>query len=97
LFLFYNENQRVLSDIREVCVGLLSADAFERYQELCKLDAFNKHGNENRRSNWETLIAKCIFDDEEIYLTITNVKLLFETTLKKGRMMSAITSSRMTS
>ena len=65
-FLFYNENQRVWSDIREVCVGLLSADAFERYQELCKLDVFNKHGDENRRSDWETLIAKCNSDDEEI-------------------------------
>ncbi len=65
-FSFYNENQRVWSDIREVCVGLLSADAFERYQELCELGVFNKHGDENRRSDWETLIAKCNSDDEEI-------------------------------
>ncbi len=47
-------------------MGLLSADAFERYQELCKLDVFNKHGDENCRSDWETLIAKCNSDDEEI-------------------------------
>ena len=57
---------RVWSDIREVCVGLLSADAFERYQELCELDVFNKHGNENRWSDWETFIAKCNSNDEEI-------------------------------
>ncbi len=47
-------------------MGLLSADAFERYQELCELDVFNKHGDENRRSNWETLLAKCNSDNEEI-------------------------------
>jgi hypothetical protein len=53
-------------DIREVCVGLLSADAFGKYQELCNLDVFDKHGDENRRSDWETLIQKCNLDDEEI-------------------------------
>ena len=47
-------------------MGLLSADAFEMYQELCELDVFNKHGDENRRSDWETLIQKCNSDDEEI-------------------------------
>ncbi len=47
-------------------MGLLSADTFERYQELCELNVFNKHGDENRRSDWETLIAKCNSDDEEI-------------------------------
>ncbi len=65
-FSFYNENQRVWSDIREVCVGLLSAGAFERYQELCELEVFNKHGDENCRSDWETLIEKCNSDDEKI-------------------------------
>ena len=47
-------------------MGLLSADAFEMYQELCELDVFNKHGDENRRSDWETLIQKCNSDNEEI-------------------------------
>jgi hypothetical protein len=56
----------VWSDIREVCVGLLSADAFEKYQELCELEVFNKHGDENCRIDWEALIEKCNSDDEEI-------------------------------
>ena len=94
LFLFYNENQRVWSDIREVCEGLLSADALERYQELCELEVFNRDGDENRRIDWETLIDKCNSDNEEIDI---NGKLLFETTLKTGRMMCAINLSRMTS
>ncbi len=57
---------RVWSDIREVCVGLLSADAFERYQELCKLEVFNKHRDENRLIDWKSLIEKCNSDNEEI-------------------------------
>ena len=65
-FSFYTENMRVWSEIREVCTGLLSADAFEMYQELCDLDVFDKHGDYNRRSNWEDLIQKCDSDDEEI-------------------------------
>ena len=47
-------------------MGLLSADAFERYQELCELEVFNKHGDENRRIDWEALIEKCNSDNEEI-------------------------------
>jgi hypothetical protein len=47
-------------------MGLLSADAFEMYQELCDLDVFDKHGDDNRRSDWEDLIQKCDSDDEEI-------------------------------
>ncbi len=47
-------------------MGLLSADALERYQELCELEVFNKHGDENRRIDWEALIKKCNSDNEEI-------------------------------
>ncbi len=47
-------------------MGLLSTNAFERYQELCELEVFNKHGDENRRIDWETLIEKCNSDNEEI-------------------------------
>ena len=47
-------------------MGLLSADAFERYQELCELEVFNKHGDENRLIDWKSLTEKCNSDDEEI-------------------------------
>jgi len=47
-------------------VGLLSADAFVRYQELCELEVFNKHGDENRLIDWKSLTKKCNSDDEEI-------------------------------
>ncbi len=57
---------RVWSDIREVCEGLLSADALARYQEMCELEVFNRDGDENRRIDWEDLIVKCNSDDEEI-------------------------------
>jgi hypothetical protein len=65
-FSFYTENMRVWLVIREVCMGLLSADAFRKYQELCDLDVFDKHDDENRRSDWGDLIQKCDSDDEEI-------------------------------
>jgi hypothetical protein len=51
-------------DIRNNCEGLLSADALTRYQELCKLEVFNRDGDDNR--DWENLIDKCNSDDEEI-------------------------------
>jgi hypothetical protein len=65
-FSHYNENQRVWSDIRNNCKGLLSADALMRYQELCELEVFNRDGDDNRRADWEDLIDKCNSDDEEI-------------------------------
>jgi hypothetical protein len=67
-FEFYTENMSVWSEIREVCIGLLSADAFRKFQELCNLEVFDTNGDDNFRSEWETLIQKCDSDDEEIDL-----------------------------
>ncbi len=33
---------------------------------MCKLEVFNRDGNENRRIDWEDLIVKCNSDNEEI-------------------------------
>ncbi len=65
-FRHYNENQRVWSDIRNNCEGLLCADALTMYQELCEGEVFDRDGDENRRIDWEDLIDKCNSDDEEI-------------------------------
>ncbi len=65
-FRHYNENQRVWSDIRNSCEGLLCAEALTRYQELCELEVFNRDGDDNRRIDWENLIDRCNSDDEEI-------------------------------
>ncbi len=49
-------------------MGLLSADAFGKFQELCDLDVFDTNGDDNCQSEWEDLIQKCDSDDEEIDL-----------------------------
>jgi hypothetical protein len=49
-------------------MGLLSADAFDKFQELFDLDVFDTNGDDNCRSEWEYLIQKCDSDDEEIDL-----------------------------
>jgi hypothetical protein len=66
LFCHYNENQRVWSDIRSNCEGLLCAEALTRYQELCEGEVFNRDGDDDRRADWESLIDTCNSDDEEI-------------------------------
>ncbi len=65
-FTYYAENMRVWSEIREVCMDLLSADAFGKFQELCDLYVFDTDGDDNCRSDWENLIQKCNSEDEEI-------------------------------
>ncbi len=55
-------------EIREVCIDLLSADAFGKFQELCDLYVFDTEGDENCRDDWGSLIEKCDSEDEEIEL-----------------------------
>jgi hypothetical protein len=67
-FLYYTENMFVWSEIREVCVDLLSTDAFSKFQELCDLDVFDTDGDDYCRSEWEDFIRNCDSEDEEIEL-----------------------------
>ncbi len=47
---------------------LLSADAFNKFQELCDLYVFDTDGDNYCRSEWEDLIQNCNSEDEEIDL-----------------------------
>ena len=47
-------------------MDLLSADAFDKFQELCDLYVFDTDGDDNCRSDWENLIQKCDSVGEEI-------------------------------
>ena len=58
----------VWSEIREVCVELLSADALGKFQDLCDLDVFDTDGDNYCRSEWEDFIRSCDSEDEEIGL-----------------------------
>ena len=58
----------VWSEIREVCVDLLSTDAFGKFQELCNLDVFDTDSDDYCRSEWEDFIQNCDSEDEEIEL-----------------------------
>ncbi len=70
LFTYYAENMHgVWLEIREVCMDLLSADAFGKFQELCDLYVFDTEGDENCRDDWGSLIEKCDSEDEEIPLS----------------------------
>ncbi len=46
-FRYYGENMHVWSDVREVCMDLLSTGAFGKFQELCDLYVFDTDGDEN--------------------------------------------------
>ena len=56
----------VWSDVRKVCMDLLSTDAFGKFQELCDLYVFDTEGDENCREDWGSFIDKCDSEDEEI-------------------------------
>ncbi len=47
-------------------MDLLSADAFDKFQEFCNLYVFDMNGDENCRDEWEELIRQCDSEGEEI-------------------------------
>jgi hypothetical protein len=69
-FTHYAENMFVWSDIREICMDLLSANAFDNFQEFCNLYVFDTNGDENCRIEWEELIRQC--DDYKRQIGIQN-------------------------
>ena len=56
----------VWSDVRKVCMDLLSTDAFGKFQELCDLYVFDTEGDENFREDWGSFINECDPEDEEM-------------------------------
>jgi len=62
----YNENRNVWMTIRGHCEGLLGAEDYWRYHELCDKDVFHYDVEENPLTNWKNLLDKFDPDDEDV-------------------------------
>ena len=62
----YNENRNVWMTIRGHCEGLLGAEDYWRYHELCDKDVFDYDVEENPLTNWKNLLDKFDPDDEDV-------------------------------
>ena len=65
-FEHYDVNRDVWLTVRTACEDLLSVDDYWRYRELNNRDVFNKHGEETRLDEWETILKKLGPDDKEV-------------------------------
>jgi len=54
----YNENRDVWMTIRGHCEGLLGAEDYWRYHELCDKDVFDYDVEENCLTDWENILDK---------------------------------------
>jgi len=52
--------------IRSHCEGLLGAEDYWRYHELCDKDVFDYDAEENRLTDWKNLLDKFDLDDENV-------------------------------
>ena len=62
----YDENRDAWMNFRGHCEGLLGAEDFWRYQELCDKDAFDYDCERNRLTNWKDLLDKIDHNDDKI-------------------------------
>jgi len=53
-------------NVRGHCEGLLGAEDFWRYQELCDKDAFDYDCERNRLTDWKDLLDKIDHNDDKI-------------------------------
>jgi len=65
-FSSYDENRNVWMTIRGHCEGLLGAEDFWRYQELCDKDAFDYDCEGNRLTDWKYLLDKFDPNNEDV-------------------------------
>jgi hypothetical protein len=53
--------------VRTACEDLLGTKAYRRYQDLSQTDGFNYDVEENRLSEWVSILKKFYPDDEEVW------------------------------
>ena len=62
----YDANRDEWMNVRGHCEGLLGAEDFWRYQELCDKDAFDYDCERNRLTDWKDLLDKFDPDEEDV-------------------------------
>ena len=65
-FSCYDENCNVWRTIRGHCEGLLGAEDYWRYHELCEMDVFDYDVEENRLIEWKNPLDKFNPDNKDI-------------------------------
>jgi hypothetical protein len=71
--------------IRGHCEGLLGAEDYWRYRELCDKDVFNYDVEENRLTDWKILLDKLTLTTKMLGQATTKVKLIFVTISKTSQ------------
>jgi hypothetical protein len=63
----YEEDLETWLMVRTACEDLLGTEAYRRYQDLSQTDGFDYDVEENRLSEWESILKKFYPDDEEVW------------------------------